>query len=163
MRVRTYHRHRVNRSSPLLAALLTINSAYSLFFAVPVVAVSLRKRWNGGITSSQKTWCVCIAVLWFVAELFRLYFGYFGNQQQHLPCLFRFVGLTLLPQLPVVIIFNALWPQRDSLDYALSVTMLMLLVAEFLCSVNLIRILVKNKQVDFFVYSGQLSREERHF
>ncbi|RNF19967.1 uncharacterized protein Tco025E_03958 [Trypanosoma conorhini] len=159
MRVRTYHRHRINKSSPLLAALVTTNVAYSLFFALPVLAASLRKRWDRGITSSQQTWCVCIAVFWFMAELPRLFFGHTSNRQEYVPGLIRFLGLTLLPQLPFVVLYNVMWPQPDSLDYAVSVTMLILLVAEFFCSVKLLGTLVKSNQIEYYVYRMHVSGE----
>ncbi|RNF12881.1 hypothetical protein TraAM80_00038 [Trypanosoma rangeli] len=159
MRVRTYHRHRVNKSSPLLAALVIINVAYSFFFAFPIVAASLGNRWYRGITSSQQTWCVLIAVCWFLAELPRLYFGHTSNSQQYVPGLICFLGLTLLPQLPLVILYNVMWPQPDSLNYAVSITMLILLVAEFLCSVKLLGTSVKSNQIDYFVYTMHAARE----
>ncbi|KEG11086.1 hypothetical protein DQ04_02991020 [Trypanosoma grayi] len=163
MRVRTYHTHTINRSSPLLGALVTINAAYSLCFALPVVAVSLGKKWSSGITSGQQVWCASTVALWSAAEILRLYFGYRSNLQQFVPGLLLFALLTLLPQLPLVAVFNSIWPQRDSLDYALSITLIIMLLFEFLCSVRLVATLMQNNRIDFFVYGRYLTREDHRF
>nr|CCC94066.1 unnamed protein product [Trypanosoma congolense IL3000] len=162
MRVLTCHQHHVNRNSAALGGLTRVNVAYSLLFVFPATAVSLFERSSGALTSLQRALCVAGVGAWALLDMLRLYVGHCGNHQQNVLLLVLFTLFTLLPQLPVAVLCNMKWPYPNSLDYAVSVVMILFLVLELLCSVGMIIRLIQNNRIDYFVYGPHHPSRRNH-
>ncbi|KAH9578241.1 hypothetical protein LSM04_009153 [Trypanosoma melophagium] len=160
MRVQAYHRHAVSRSSAVLAALVVVNAAFMFCFALPVV---LAFPWRKVLTATQQAWGGSLITIWAVAEIPRLYAGYSGNNLQHVPALIQFAVMTLVPQLPLVIVYRVMWPHRNALNEAVSITIMIFLVGELLCTIRLLITLMQHNRIDFFIFQGRHFRENRLF
>ncbi|ORC90395.1 uncharacterized protein TM35_000081930 [Trypanosoma theileri] len=160
MRVRAYHHHTVSRSSAALAALVIVNAAFMFCFALPVV---LAFPWSRVLTATQQAWGAALISIWAIAEIPRLYAGHTGNNLQHVPALMRFALMTLVPQIPLVIVYMVMWPQRNALNEAVSITMIILLVAELFCTIRLLVTLMQRNRIDFFIFYRRNFIENRRF
>jgi hypothetical protein len=155
MRVHTYHKHAVQRNSPYLQALLSLHVIFSVCYSAPIFFTYLGLRWQRhGITATQKTWMLCVLVIWFSAEVGRLYLGRLANRQSLFGELIGFLTMTFVPQgVLMAILFGSL-PQRNDLEYGVCVAQLILLGLEGMAAVELLIRVTRNNVIDFYVVLG---------
>ncbi|KAG5465783.1 hypothetical protein CUR178_00496 [Leishmania enriettii] len=159
MRVRTYHKHAVQRNSPALQGLLTLHMIFSILYSAPIWFTCLGIRWHrASVTMQQRTWMTSLLVAWFCAEIVRLYLGRLANKQTLFGELIAFLVITLFPQLPLVCIFLSLLPGRNDLEFGVCVTQILLLVLESLAAAQLLMRVTRNNIVDFYVALGSTYR-----
>lgn len=155
MRVRSFHRHTVNRSSTALGVLIPLHFLYSLCFSVPIFFVFLARRWGRGeIGSGQRTWMLCLMLLFTVGEAIRFGVGYTANIKMLLPDLCGYMSMCLLPQLVIICILLSYLPQRNELELSVCIVQLLLLCVEALVAVRMVWRLARNNTIDFYVALG---------
>ncbi|KPA81519.1 putative mitochondrial hypothetical protein [Leptomonas pyrrhocoris] len=155
MRVHTYHKHAVQRNSPLLHALLSLHAIFSVCYSAPIFFTFLGLRWQRqSTTSTQRTWMICVLVIWFCAELGRLYLGRLANRQTLFGELIGFLSMTIVPQIVLMGVLFGLLPQRNDLEYGVCITQLILLGLEFLTATQLLVRITRNNVIDFYVALG---------
>lgn len=157
MRVNTFHRHSVSRSSTFLGSLLTVHVPYSLMFSMPVFYSYVGQKWNlEGITHGQRATMLSIILLWSVTELFRFYSGFNGNTRHYLGAAITFLCLSVVPQVALMAVYASIAPRRNDLEYSVCVVQLILLCFEILGAIRLVMRLARNTTVDFYVKAGVL-------
>ncbi|KAK7200543.1 putative membrane protein [Novymonas esmeraldas] len=155
MRVRTYHRHTVQRNSPALHGLLGLHTIFSLLYTAPVWFTYLGIRWQrSSVTDTQRTWMIAVLVVWFCAEVVRLYLGRRANKQTVFGELIAFLVMTLVPQLLLVCALFVLLPERNDLEFGVCVTQILLLALECVATILLLMRVTRNNVVDFYVSLG---------
>ncbi|GET93558.1 hypothetical protein, conserved [Leishmania tarentolae] len=155
MRVRTYHKNVIQRNSPALHGLLALHVIFSMFYSAPIWFTYLGMRWHWeSVTSQQRTWMICVLIIWFCAEIIRLYLGCLANKRALFGELIAFLIMTLVPQLLLVCVLVRSLPECNDLEFGVCVTQILLLVLECLAAVQLLMRVTRNKIVDFYVSLG---------
>lgn len=155
MRVRTYHKHAIQRSSPALQGLLVLHTIFSIFYSAPIWFTYLGIRWHlASVTSKQRIWMICVLIIWFCTEILRLHLGCLANKQSLFGGLVAFLTITLVPQLPFVCVLLGVLPECNDLEFSVCVTQILLLVLESLAALQLLLRVTRNNIVDFYVSLG---------
>ncbi|KAG5490615.1 hypothetical protein JKF63_00736 [Porcisia hertigi] len=155
MRVRTYHKHIIQRNSPALHGLLALHTVFSLFYSAPIWFTYLGIRFHrASVTTVQRTWMICVLLLWFIGEILRLYLGRVGNKHTLFVELIAFTIMTLVPQLLLVGALLFFLPEPNDLEFGVCVTQVLLLVLEFFAAVQLLMRVARNNVLDFYVSLG---------
>lgn len=155
MRVRSYHKQAVQRNSPALHGLLALHIIFSICYTAPVWFTYLGIRWNKATTTTEeRTWMTCVLVIWFLAEVVRLYLGRLANKQALFGELIAFLCMCMVPQLLLVCILLGLLPDHNDLELSVCVTQIILLVLECAAAANLLLRISRNNVVDFYVSLG---------
>ncbi|KPI89013.1 hypothetical protein ABL78_1897 [Leptomonas seymouri] len=157
MRVHTYHKHAVQRHSPLLHALLSIHAVFSICYTAPILLTYLGLRWQQqSTTGAQKKWMLCVLMLWFCAEVVRLYLGRLANRYTLFGELIGFLTMSIAPQMVLIGVCLGLLPNLNDLEYSVCVTQFILLVSECLAATQLIMRVTRNNVIDFYVALGSI-------
>jgi len=155
MRVRTFHRDQIQRSSTLLHGLLTAHSFFSLFFTTPVLWASWAVHWhNGLLTNAQATWVCVLLTIWVCAEVTRIVLGKLSNLRMLFGELIGFLALCFVPQLLIVVVLLAAAPQMSHVEKSVCWVQLVLLVVEALTASRHLTRLTRNQIVNFYVALG---------
>lgn len=155
MRVHTYHKHAVQRNSPLLHALLSLHTVFSICYSAPIFFIYLGLRWQRrSTTATQKKWMIFVLIIWFCAEVGRLYLGRLANRQTLFGELVGFLIMTLVPQVVLIGVLFGLLPHRNDLEYGVCVTQLILLGLECVAAVELLVRITRHNVIDFYVTLG---------
>lgn len=152
MRVRTFHRHSVNRTSTVLAALIPLHFLYSFCFSLPIWFTFFGIRWNRGeLTSGQRAWLLCVLLVFAAVEAIRGFLGYFANLKMLIADLCGYMGLCVVPQLILICVLLVNLPGRNDLEFSVCLTQLLLVIVETLASARMVWRLARNNTVDFYV------------
>ncbi|CAC9551996.1 conserved hypothetical protein [Leishmania infantum JPCM5] len=155
MRVRTYHKHVIQRNSPALQGLLALHTMFSVFYSAPVWFTYLGIRWHvASVTSQQRIWMICVLIIWFCTEILRLHLGCLANKRILFGELVAFLTMTLVPQLLLVCVLLGFLPECTDLEFSVCVTQILLLVLECLTAMQLLMRVTRNNVVDFYVSLG---------
>ena len=154
MRLRVHHRGKHVICSPTLSILLLSNALFSALIFVVFAWISLISKRRKGLGDSTATWYAGILLGWCICEVPRLRLGFQGNSRRSVPSMIGFILLTLCVHVALMLVFSRITPRMDSLDYALSVVQIIYGCLEILFAVKLLRYLVKNNTIDFYVNLG---------
>lgn len=155
MRVRTFHRHTVSRTSTVLGALLPLHLFYSFCFTIPILFIYLGLRWERDeVNRGQKAWMLCLLLVFAAVEAVRFFLGYFANIRMLLPDLIGYMCLCVAPQLVVMCVLFARTPSRNDLEYSVYATQLMMLCVEAVAAANMVVRLARDNTIDFYVKMG---------
>ena len=154
MRLAVYHQSAVNKSSVSLHIALKTNTYFSFLMFLIVVWINYINKVRNGLGEVNRAWYGGVVVLWTVMEAPRLLLGSRGNLQGNVASLVGFLMLTILGFFPIMIVYNVIIPEGNSVDYAISVVQLMLGVAEVLLCLRMIRRTVRESTYNFFVFLG---------
>lgn len=155
MRVKTFHRKRVRRSSRLLGGLMTMH----LFFSVPLTTILFffhaGVRWRRDMLGTGgKAWTMVVLIAWFVVELVRLWLGFAANKLMLFPQLITFIVLTIIPQLALIVVYFIMTNQPTDVEYCICICQIILLILEFLVSIRHVFRLGRHNVIDFYVSNG---------
>ncbi|KAG5464309.1 hypothetical protein LSCM1_00491 [Leishmania martiniquensis] len=155
MRVRTYHKHSVQRNSPALQGLLTLHAIFSILYSAPIWFTYLGIRLHrDSVTEQQRTWIPSLYVIWFCTELVRLYLGRLANKHTLFGELIAFLVITVVPQLLLLCVLLGVLPELNDLEFGVCVTQILLLALEWLAAVQLWWRVARHNIVDFYVSLG---------
>jgi hypothetical protein len=166
MRVAVHHNKHVVRGDAYLTLVVTWNALYSLFifFIAAWVQYSKKVQESPGheLSDLDRAWYTACLAVWTATEPFRLYLGVRGNRIMSVSHLVGFLILTFAAHMPIMVLFNAVIPFADSLDYSTSLCQLIFGAAELLLGASMLRQLVRRNTVDFFVHLGSLDAAYRY-
>jgi hypothetical protein len=154
MRLAVYHRSAVNNSSVSFHIALKTNTYFSFLMFLVVVWINYISKVRNGLDEVNRAWYGSVVVLWTIMEAPRLLLGSRGNLQGNVASLVGFLMLTFLGFFPIMIVYNVIIPEGNSVDYAISVVQLMLGVAEVVLCLRMIRRTVRESTYNFFVFLG---------
>ena len=154
---------RVASSLPL-QKLLHFNMLYAFCFGATQIALSIYKIFYLGGIATSKTFSLntppeamrfiplILIFIWIIIEILRLRIGYLGNLQERVPELAAFWLLTLLPQLPLTFFlsFVGLNGLLLSLDIALGIPIIIILLGQIRFGLPAVRALIRKQTADFY-------------
>lgn len=97
---------------------------------------------------------IFVLIIWFCAEVGRLYLGRLANRQTLFGELVGFLIMTLVPQVVLIGVLFGLLPHRNDLEYGVCVTQLILLGLECVAAVELLVRITRHNVIDFYVTLG---------
>lgn len=137
----------------MLAAVLQTNLFLSLIIFYPIMLALIGLKWER-LGFVDRSWYMSIVCTFAVLEAPRLYLGIGGNKNRSVSSLIGFIALTLTTHLAIMGVYNAMVPQKTSLDYAVSVVELILGIIEVIMALVETRKLVRQNTVNFYVNLG---------
>lgn len=154
MRLAVHHKSAVNKSSVSLHIALKTNLYFSFLMFLIVVWINYISKVSNGLGEVSRAWYGSVVVLWTLMEGPRLLLGTRGNLQGNVAALVGFLLLTFFGFFPIMIVYNVVIPEGNSVDYAISVVQLMMGAAEVLLCVRMIGRTAKESTYNFFVFLG---------
>eukprot|EP00796_Vickermania_ingenoplastis_P011003 gene11003-7646_t len=160
MRLSTFHRHTVQRTSPLLGLLLFSHLVYTICFAAPALLVGYSQFFKTGSTKPwTPTWAGFMLFLWLVIEAPRFYFGFSVNRTGLLLYAMAFIVICVFPQMVLIIVYLAKVSYASDVELGICALELILLTAEVLAAVHLAVRLGMNDTINFYVRLGAIQRQ----
>jgi hypothetical protein len=154
MRLNVHHRLKVVDGSVFLAMFVSVNLFLSLLVFYPVMIAQFAIKWDDGFTYIDKRWFTSVTVTFLAMEMPRLYMGWAGNKYRSVAQLIGFIALTLSANTALMIVWNIMAPQFTALDFSLTVCELTVAGLEVCYAVSVLRSMIKQNTVDFFIYLG---------
>ena len=145
-------------SSWTLQALLRLNAYYSFVYFIMQVVVLRYKLRTCVVDTFQEVLMPLTFVIWSLAEIFRLNFGYTGNLKERIPQLCAFFLVTIFPQLPCqfyLVNFQGVQLPWDTVTSAIHLTFC---ISELALSYFAIRLFANKQGANFF----RLLQEDEH-
>lgn len=126
------------------------NGLFSLALGAIELILVVTKLQNFEIDTFRKVLTPLVFVVWAIAEVFRLWFGYAGNVQEKVPQLSAFILVTVFPQVPCLVYLTFAQAILLPADLLFGCLQLAFCGIELYLCYGAVRVLVARQSANFF-------------